>query len=414
MEVSRLKEDEAALLGQIMLHNDIYHQSTIGTDHFLREDNRRIFKAITKCINEGVYADLMAVASADEKIDKAYLAKLTDIGSTTNWKYYEGRIIKAWQLYRINQLNIRLGDVVNNKEDPVPVFAEIEKFVLEVSRICHHAYVEKIGDVAAAFMRELEERCKTAPGELLGLPSHLCELDRVTNGWKKRDLIYIGARPSEGKSALMLNFASFLAITRGEPCGIISMESSSKEIVKRLYISEGHIDGQKIARANLTGSDIGMLMDFSGTIYDKKLYLYDGTNINMSQLRSVARAMVAMYKIKILFVDYLQLIRGTSKNMGKTEVVGENSVLLKELARELEIPIVCLAQLGRPERPGAEPDLGSFQWASQIEQDADICLLIHHGEDGSWLLAKKVRDGECGRIPVHFHRDRVKFFPRSE
>jgi replicative DNA helicase len=408
-----MRKDEASILGQIILKNEIFHSLRITSEHLLREDNKRIFCAIGECISKGIYADLMTIAATDEHIDKAYLASLTDIGSTANWKWYEGRIIRAWKQWRLNYIMLALGDAIKSDADPDVTIAEIERVAMEIAKEGGRAQIERIGDIAKQYMIDLEERAKTSPGELLGLSSHINKLDEITNGWKPRDLIYIGARPSEGKSALALNLASHLILEKDTSCGIISLESSSKELVKRLYISEGGVASRKLQTAQLTASDIMTLVDFSGTIFDKKLVVYDGTNINIAQLRSVARAMVTMHGIKALFIDYLQLIRGTDKRMGKTEIVGENSTLLKELARELEIPVICLAQLKRPEKHGDAPDLDSFQWASQIEQDADICILIHHAEDGSWLLCKKVRDGECGGVPVHFHRDRVKFFPRQ-
>lgn len=406
-----MKEEEYNLCGQILLDNRIYHSLSVNEDHFLHVP--KLFRAITKCIQLGITADILSICDIDPTLDKAFVAGCTNIGSVINWEWYQSKILYSWQLWQFDGLKNYLSDAVKARDKPSDILCNTEKIIMKIINNGEYTKIEKIGDIAQEYMKDLEERAKNKPGEILGISTHIRELDKITNGWKNRELIYIGGRPSDGKSAFMLNSAAHLVINENIPCGIMTLESSRKEIVKRLYISEGNIPSHKLALAQLTQSDINNLLDFSGTIYDKKLYVYDKANINIAQLRSVAKAMVTMYGIKALFIDYLQLIKGMDKKMSKTERIGENSIALKELARELNIPVICLAQLKRPEKKDDIPELEDFQWASQIEQDADICILIHHSEDGSWLLCKKVRDGALGNVPVQFMRDKIKYYPRT-
>ena len=201
------------------------------------------------------------------------------------------------------------------------------------------------------------------------------------------------------------------------PCGVVSIESSGLELLERIFSSTGNIPAEMLATGFWGVKQMADIQDLAGNIKGKPLYIYDKPNLQIGQLKSVARVMVKLFGIKILFVDYLQLIRNTNTKLDKTGVVMESSQQLKELARELNIPVVCLAQLGR-DADERRPTLGSFQWASQIEQDADGAFLIWHEQKDEGvetkLLVEKMRDGKKGAIDMVFNGDYVRFEERSE
>jgi replicative DNA helicase len=273
----------------------------------------------------------------------------------------------------------------------------------------------KLEEYGNDFVTELKARYDSH-GALRGISSGLDSVDGYTHGFLPRRLYYIGARPSQGKSALMLNMATDCAIRKQIPCGIISIESSGQEIIERVFSSVGNIPGDMLASGFWGPSQFADIQTLAGKIVGKPLYLYDKPNLNIAQVKSVARVMATMFKVKIIFIDYLQLIDSTNRKLTKMEQVADASKQLKELARELELPIVCLAQLRR-EADDRRPGLSDFQWASQIEQDADVAMLLwHEAKDEkteSWILIEKNRDGKKGQIPVSFMGEYVTFKERE-
>ena len=183
-----------------------------------------------------------------------------------------------------------------------------------------------------------------------------------------------------------------------------------------MFSSEGRINGQHITTGFLKLADFQTLTDAGGRMYDAPIFLYDAPNVRFPELKSVARQMVAVHKVKAIFVDYLQIVAWEDSRLAKHEQVAAVSLGLKELARELKVPIVALSQLKR-DAEGREPDMADLDYSKQIEQDADAIVLIYHpkakeGEEGrpSMLLVKKNRDGPKGVVMVKFQREYVRFY----
>jgi replicative DNA helicase len=210
-----------------------------------------------------------------------------------------------------------------------------------------------------------------------------------------------------------------VGIDEATPVGLISAESSNTEIVTRVFSSQGTINGMKMMSGMMGKADLDRLTGVGSRIQDAPIYIYDAPNIRFGELRSVARQMVSAYKIKALFVDYVQIIQWENQTLPHHEQVANVSLGLKALARELRIPIVGLSQLKR-DAEGREPQMADLDYSKQIEQDADALVFIYHPQKDendpqpSKLLVKKNRDGAKGAVNVTFFREYVKFTQTEE
>lgn len=240
---------------------------------------------------------------------------------------------------------------------------------------------------------------------LVGVDTGLSELNDATGGFNSSDLIIIGARPAMGKTALLLNLANSSKV----PAGIISAEQGHEQIGKRMLSIEGSCDAQKIRKAELSQEFVNKMGKAARRMIDKKIWINDRPGINIVQLCRQVREWAHRYEIKIAFVDYVQKIKGSRPSMTPKEEAAEVVGMLKNLARELDIPVVALAQVNREvdKRPDPRPNMGDLSNAAEIEQEADLVVMLYRDEvynpDTSEkgiaeLLVEKNRHGPTGRI----------------
>lgn len=411
-----MKTDEAMILSQIMLDQSFFHELVIDEECFLRDDTRRVYRAIRACVNKGKPVDLISISDEDDAIRKspelrAFIAELSGLaGSASNWRYYEGKVVTAYKRKRLHDMAVKVADMSKAAEvdDTIRL---VETTLMSLALDNSRERIVRLDELGPAYVKELQERFENK-GELRGLSSGFESLDALTHGFQPRRLYYIGARPSQGKSALMVNMASHIGLKLGEPVGIISIESSGKEIIERIFASVGNVPGDMLATGFWGPSQMHDIGEMAAKIKGKPFFIYDRPNLKLGQVKSVARVMRNIFNAKVIFVDYLQLIRNENAKLDKTAVVMESSQAMKELARELEIPIVVLAQLGR-DADEKRPTLGSFQWASQAEQDGDVAIMIWHEQVDenveTKLLVEKNRDGKKAALPFRFDGEYYRF-----
>jgi len=413
-----MNDDEAIFLACIFLSPDLVFKSSISEQHFITGKNRRIFRAMQRCADQGIKIDYISVSDVDPEIDKLYMVTISDkVPSAANWQYYESKLIETYRKNRLQALGRKLAELAVT-DDSTAVIEMAENELLELGTNGQTRKIQSIGEVLPGVGKVIEQRYYLK-GKLPGLATGIPGLDHITGGFQDDRYIVIGARPSDGKSALALNMACNIAITQNTPTGIISAESSNTEIVTRVIASEGHISGNAMMTGLLTKADFTSLGDVGARTVHAPLYLYDAPNIRFSEMKSVARQMVIVHKVKVIFVDYIQIIRWEDSRLAIHEQVAAVSRSLKQLARELKIPIVGLSQLKR-DAEGREPEMADLDYSKQIEQDADEIIFIYHprpkkdeDEDesrSSLLLVKKNRDGAKGAVPVVFHREYIKFY----
>ena len=410
-----MKTDEQMILAQLMLDPSFFHDLIIDEECFLRDDTRRIFSAIKRCIAKGKPVDLISL----EDEDKGLGLIASDISGIThsaaNWQYYEGKVKTAYQRKKLYDMGRKIVEMA--KDAPMDEMTHLVEYTLmSIALDGSRDRVVRLEEIAPEYLADLKERFDSK-GALRGISSGFPSLDELTHGFQERRLYYIGARPSQGKSALMANMAAHIGLNLSIPCGIISIESSGKELIERIYSCQGNIPGDMLATGYWGPTQMQDILDMSAKIKGKPFFIYDKPNLKLSQVKSVARLMKNVFQAKIIFVDYLQLIRNENARLEKTSVVMESSQAMKELARELELPIVCLAQLGR-DADERRPTLANFQWASQIEQDADTAIMIWHNEENdevkTRLLVEKNRDGKKKDLDFKFIGDYYRFMEAKE
>ncbi|MDD5358287.1 MAG: DnaB-like helicase C-terminal domain-containing protein [Candidatus Nanoarchaeia archaeon] len=411
-------EDEEVLLCQIIIDNNILDDSIIQACQFKNKNTKTIFLAIQKCRNSGEIADLENILKSDKEIDRAYLYFVSAMRfSSADWERSERIIIREYQLEQFAFLGRTLIDMSDQKKDVTEILETTERKLFDITSKSEHDDIYSIGSLISGFIDQTEKRYKNK-GKIPGLSTGIHTLDSMTLGLNKARLYYIGARPSQGKSALALNMALYLSINESRPVGFISLESSKEECTLRAFSSIGKMNGMDISTGFLQASDFGKINATAEKLFQKPLYFYDRPNMTLQEIKSISRRMVTFYKCEVIFIDYLQIIQHSDSSLCKRERIEDISVQLKNLARELDIPIVCLAQLRR-DVDQRRPGLGDFSDSSQAEKDADVAILIYHekeNEDGedeklkSRLLVEKSRDGRTGTIDVVFKKEYVTFY----
>jgi replicative DNA helicase len=261
--------------------------------------------------------------------------------------------------------------------------------------------------------------------ELHGVPSGLIDLDKLTCGFQKNELIIIAARPSVGKTALGLQLAAHAAIECGLPTLFVSLEQARTELADRLLCSFGGIGSYEMRRGNLSTDEQERLMNTGAILARSPMHLDDSAQQGMMRIASNARRLKSRADLQILFVDYLQLIDPESGNnrANRQEQVGAISRRLKFLARELQIPVVAMAQLNRgaEDRGAGRPKLSDLRESGAIEQDADTVILLHRTEENSnhdtaeiMAIVAKQRNGPTGEVNLRYTKRFMKFENAAE
>lgn len=334
----------------------------------------------------------------------AEVSELADYAqSTKNAKFYAEKCREAGQCAELSKLSMMIPDSVKSGK-PEEVVAMIDE-VIERTFLNGQDYaITKISDKLGDFVDMVDERYKRK-GEIPGIQTGLYNLDMLIGGLQPERYYAIGARPSQGKSAMMLNMASHIAKER--KVGIISLESSIGEVLTREVAMIAGLNSQSILSGSLSKNDFDKILIAGENITQAHMYVYDKPNIYLPELVGQARRMVRKIGVEAIFIDYLQLIQVAGVQTDR-ERVSKASVRIKDLSRELKIPIVCLAQLRR-DSDGRRPGLGDFQHSSQIEQDADVAMLLHHAvydENGKHLSKPKPEGHETVRIFLHTDKNR--------
>lgn len=404
-------------------HEKVYLGTIIGATQFidpfetsgikkemLSSDGQAIHAAIELALSRGIKPDIMVIHDLDKSIPIDLLSSLSGAGNKVTVNHH---IEQIKQTYKINMLK-RIGILASGTT--ADNYDEIRDAVEKVFNETDGADVGdlvNLKDYWMPYIDNLEKKSK-AGGKIDGVKSGFERLDRYIYGFQNRKLYCVGARPSEGKTALLLNLAWKCALA-GSRVGLISVESGRIEVLNRIVSHDGRIPGQRLNTATFNEHDFIKMVDMGERLVNSTFYLYDKPNAYLDEVKSAARQMKRQGKIEILFIDYLQLINVKgSKN--KIESVSEVSGELKQLARALDIPIVTAAQLGR-DADNSRPFLGNMQHSSKIEQDADVAILIWNRKDKEdpsalddyYLMIEKNRDGQRGFVRVRFDKEFVTF-----
>ncbi len=427
-------EAEKSLLGAILLSDEAFPNvlEIIKAKDFYEERHQKIFAAMTALYNSHRPIDIQTLNSElrSEKTIKAvggapYLAELTNfVPTASHAEAYADLISKA----AIRRRLIKAGsDIVTAAYEPGEEVEELlgkaEKDLFEVSdRVVKTDYTP-ISNVLVETFERIEELHRNK-GALRGLKTGFVDLDKKIAGFQKGTLVVIGARPAMGKTTFAQNLVFNMANINEKHILFFTMEMASTEIVERMVASVASVDAWKIRTGNLSDQDFTKISDALGEIDDSPILFDDTSNMNILELRNKARRAAHDYDLGAIVIDYLQLLNGTDRYAGqRVQEVTEISRGLKTLARELEIPVIALAQLSRnvTGRDDPKPVLSDLRESGSIEQDADIVMFLHrpdyyHQNDDDYeetnitqLLIEKHRQGPTGRIDFYFDKEHNRF-----
>ena len=420
-------EAEQAVLGSLFLKWDCIEDvvQKLKAGDFYSLQNQLIYEAMLRLFHAGVKADLLTLSEELAKVSKleeaggdAYLAELTDVVPTAaNVVRYADIVVDCAIKRALISVTIDVkATCLEGSKTAREILEDAEKRIFALTENTQTAQILTMHDVVCKTVELIDARYK---GGVFGVSSGLDALDELTNGFQKSEMTIIGARPSMGKTALALTMMQHIAIENAVPCGFFSLEMSATQIGQRFFSQIALISGNTIRGGVLTTADFKKLTDAAERCNPAPLYIVDAPNIKLLDLRALARRMVSNYGVQIIFIDYIGLITSENPAAPVYEQQSAISKSLKSLARELEIPLVVLCQLGRAAE-GIEPNLAQLRGSGSIEQDADAVVFIHgeraKDEEGNsapvqdrQIIVAKQRNGPVGNVDVVFLSKCTKF-----
>ncbi len=425
-------EAERSVLGAILVHNDAFNLAAqvIDSQDFYRDAHRRIFDRMV-ALNERHDAidfvtlkeELARAGELDEVGGPAYVASLADgVPRATNVEYY-ARIVKEKSTLR--NLIYAASKIVTNayeadqESDLILDEAESAIFAVADDRL-------KSGFVA---MRDLVkdsfpkiEKLFEQKRLITGVPTGFVDLDEMTRGLQGGDLVIVAARPSMGKTSLVLNIAQYVAALGDQVVGFFSLEMSKESLFLRLLTSEAQIDGHRLMSGAIGGNDYHRISHALEKLNAMKLFIDDTANVGVLEMRAKSRRLQSEHGLNLLVVDYIQLMSGRGRFENRTLELASISRSMKGLAKELNVPIVVLSQLSRaPEaRSDHRPQLSDLRESGALEQDADVVILIYRDDvynkdpnspdaGTAELILAKQRNGPTGIVRLAFLREQTRF-----
>lgn len=424
-------EAERSVIGGMLIESDAVNKvlEFLRAEDFYREQHRIIYSAIISLYQKNEPADLVTVTNElrgagqlDAAGGAAYLSTLVDsIPTAANIVYY-GKIVHEKAILR--RLIRGATEIAEMGYDPETLSAEAfidkaEQIIFEIAQRKFKQAFYAVKDIVKDSFKTIEELYERK--ELVtGVPSGFHELDKLTSGFQKSDLIVLAGRPSMGKTALALNIAAHAATEAQVPCAVFSLEMSKEQLVQRLLCSEAQVNAQKLRGGFLSESDWPKLTRAAGALSDAKIYIDDSPGMNVIEMRAKARRLQREKGLGFVVVDYMQLMRGVGYIESREREISEISRSLKALAKELNLPVMALSQLNRAleSRTDKRPQLADLRESGSIEQDSDVVMFVYRddvyhkeSEDAGTaeIIVGKQRNGPTGTVKLAFLRHFTRF-----
>ncbi|MEB3328098.1 MAG: replicative DNA helicase [Candidatus Sericytochromatia bacterium] len=425
-------EAEQAVLAAMMVDREAIARVSqlLAPESFYRQAHGLIFEAVRALYERGEPVDLITLRDElgthlDEVGGYGYLVDLAASIPTTAHAEYYGKIVADKALLRHL---IRVGTEIvagafAEEEDVETILDSAERAILEVGQRRQTGSMTPIKDVINETFEAIETRYHEK-SSLLGSPTGFYDLDGMLNGFQPSDLLILAARPAMGKTSLALNFCRNVAVETNKPVLIYSLEMGKEQLVQRMLCAEAGIDSHRLRTGFLAEPDWAKLVQAIGLLSETPIYIHDAGALTVAELRSTARRVMAEAgELGLIMVDYLQLMSsGTSstKDDNRAAAMGAISRGLKQLARELRVPVVALSQLSRAveSRPNKRPMLSDLRESGSIEQDADIVMFIYRDEyynpdtdkkSTAEVIVAKHRNGPVGHVELFFEKTLTKF-----
>lgn len=423
-------EAEQNVLGILLLAGDKIDTAIelVKPKDFYNPAHTKIYQAMINLSQKSAPIDLVTVIEELRKMGSleeiggiAYLGDLTNMVVTTlNIEYYLKIVKDKSTLRSLIETSTKTLDYAYEDSEEVKTIMEFaEKGIFDITQDIHSKGLNPINDVLVETLNDLEARMES-DSDLTGITSGFIDLDKKLSGFQQSDLVLLAARPSMGKTALMVNFAVNAAVKKHQ-VAIFSLEMSEKQLAQRMMSAISHVELQKIISGKLEGEEIPKLLEGMSVLGQLGIYIDDTAGISPLELKAKARKLKAQKGLDLIVIDYLQLMEmNTGKNENRTQEISSISRNLKAIAKELNVPVIALSQLSRATeaRQDKRPILSDLRESGAIEQDADVVLFLYrdeyYNEDtekrniGEVIIAKH-RNGPTGSIELTFLGQYTKF-----
>ena len=425
-------EAEQSVIGSMLLDRDaILTASEIitGEDFYTRQYGV-LFNAMVDLFNEGQPVDLITLQNRLQSLDVppeiSSLEFIRDliamVPTSANVKYYATIVYEKALLRRLIKVTEDIaGECYAGKEPLEHILEKTEHDVFNLVQTRQTSDYVPIQETVFNVIKKIEAAAQSN-STVTGIPTGFIDLDQKTSGLQPSDLILVAARPSMGKTAFVLNLAQYIAIRKQYTTAIFSLEMSREQLVNRLLSMESFINGQSMRTGRLEDREWDKLVESSGTVASSKLIIDDTPGISITELRSKCRKYKLEHDLKVVIIDYLQLMSGSSsyRDASRQQEISDISRSLKALARDLQVPVIALSQLSRAceSRPDHRPMLSDLRESGAIEQDADVVMFLYRDEyynkdsDAKGLaevIIAKQRNGPTGTVELVWRGDYSQF-----
>ncbi|MCK4852167.1 MAG: replicative DNA helicase [Candidatus Omnitrophica bacterium] len=424
-------EAEGAVLASMLLDREAIGKSIelLDESFFYSESNRKIFQSIVKLYdgNEGV--DIVTLIEELKKRDMledvggpAYITEMANgVPTAANIEHY-AKIVR--EKYLLRSLINTATRIVSESYEPS---GEVDELLDRAEKLIFDITSNKEREIRATLMKDIVkesietiDRSYQRKENITGIPTGFHELDIMTAGFQKSDFIVLAGRPSMGKSALAVTILEHAGVIEGVPCAFFSLEMSKEQLVQRMLCSLARVNAHNVRTGFFAQTDWPKLMEAAQKLSESPVIIDDSPAISVLELRARARRLKARYDIKLMGVDYLQLMRGNSRSENRQQEISEISRSIKALARELDIPIIGISQLSRAveQRADHRPMLSDLRESGAIEQDADLVILLlreeyynptEENKGMAEVIVAKQRNGPVGTIKLAFLSEYTRF-----
>ncbi len=424
-------EAEQSVIGSMLMGREAIMTASeiLNSEDFYQHQYGVIFEAMVELFNEGKAVDVVTLQNrlrekdVPPEISEMEFVRdlLNTVPTSANVKYYATIVSEKAVLRRLIRLTEEIeNECYLNKEPVEQILEESEKKMFRLFQQRDGGEMTPIRQVVMEALEGIERASKTS-GSITGLSTGFTDLDYKTSGFQKSDLILVAARPSMGKTALVLNMAEHMAFRQNKSVAIFSLEMSKVQLMNRLFAMESRVNSQNLRTGHLKDDEWASLIESAGGIGESKLIIDDTPGITVRELRSKCRKYKLEHGLDIIMIDYLQLMSGSGKgNESRQQEISDISRSLKALARELDVPVLALSQLSRAveSRTDHRPMLSDLRESGAIEQDADVVMFIYrddyYNHDSEMkgvaeIIIAKQRNGPIGTVNLVWLPDYTKF-----
>lgn len=425
-------EAEKSVLGAILIDPSAINLvvEIIRPEHFYSEEHRLIFSSMLSLFEKHQPIDVITLSAELKQKGNlkkiggsSYLSELIETVPTSAYVEHYARIVKNLFIKRslISFSSRLIEKAFDDQTDVKKILDEAETSIFSLSQAYLHQDFVHLKDILAESFARLEELTRKGV-HLRGLPTGFSDLDAKLAGMQESNLLILAARPAIGKTTFALNIALYVATQFNAPVGIFSLEMSKEELVDRLLVGQADIDAWRLKTGRLSEDDYSRITEAMGELSEAPIYIDDTPGASVLEMRTKARKLKIEKGLKLLIVDYLQLVDPGRRFDNRVQEVSFVSQNLKNLARELKIPVLAISQLSRAveHRGEKKPQLADLRESGSIEQDADVVMFLYNEEESEELLDQnkrlvklliaKHRNGPTGEIDLMFRTDRVRFY----